>query len=692
MIVLGINAYHGDVSAALIRDGELIAAIEEERFRRVKHWAGFPTAAIHACLAMAGITPREVDHFAISRDPRANLWRKALFAVRTRPSFSMMRDRVKNHGRVRDIAVVLSEQLGVNSEQLTVSSKRLGVSSEQLVVNSKQLGVRSSEIGVSDRQHVTCNASWDLEAEEIRKKLHYVEHHPAHLASAFFVSPFEEAAVCAIDGFGDFVSTSWAVGRGNTMEMLDRVYFPHSLGLLYLAITQYLGFTKYGDEYKVMGLAPYGSPDYASKIRQLVYLKANGSFALDLSYFSHWSEGAAMTWDDGEPTVGPVFTAKLAELLGPVRKPGDAVEPRHEAIAASLQVVFEEATCHILNALYQKTRLPRLCLAGGCAMNSVMNGKIRERTPFQEVYIQPAAGDNGTALGAALYTYHQQLHQPRSFVMGHGYWGPEFDDEMIARTLGVRSREQGVRSTEHGARSEQLGVSSKELDLPSPSGACDGSRGFQPPGRYVAWKAENDEELCSWTAERIAAGDVVGWFQGRMEWGARALGNRSIIADPRRADMREIINTKIKFREKFRPFAPSIAEESMDEYFVNAVPDPFMLQVYPVRLEKQTVIPAVTHVDGSGRLQTVSQATNPLYWQLIKAFERLTGVPVLLNTSFNENEPIVLKPAEALDCFLRTDMDVLVMGKWVVRKRGSEEAGMPKVLPSRLPAFHPSSV
>jgi carbamoyltransferase len=466
-----------------------------------------------------------------------------------------------------------------------------------------------------------------------------VEHHPAHLASAFFVSPFEEAAVCAIDGFGDFVSTSWAVGRGSTLELLERIYFPHSLGLVYLALTQYLGFPHYGDEYKVMGLAPYGEPDYVEALRRLLHLKPGGGFELDLSYFRHWSEGVRMTWDDGEPTIGPVYTRKLEALLGPARRPEEPMEPRHEAIAASLQVVFEEAAFHVLNALYQKTRLPRLCLAGGCAMNSVMNGKVRERTPFEAVYVQPAAADNGTALGAAFYVWHEVLGQPRRFVMAHAYWGPEFGDGAIAQ--GLEARADAL--TRLGCRVRKI---------------------------------EDAAELCRWTAGRIAAGDIVGWFQGRMEWGARALGNRSILADPRRADMREIINTKIKFREKFRPFAPSILEEAVEEYFVGAVPDPFMIQVYPVRPEKRATIPAVTHVDGSGRLQTVNRQANPLYWRLLKAFETLTGVPVLLNTSFNENEPIVHKPAEALECFLRTQMDVLVLGNYVVEKiQGGDEGG-----------------
>ena len=593
MIILGINAYHGDVAAVLLRDGELVAAVEEERFRRVKHWAGFPRESIHTCLQMAGVTPMAVDHFAISRDPRANLLRKALFTLRKRPSPSLIWDRAKNATRVQNVAETIATE-------------------------------------------------FDLDLPRVRERLHWVEHHPAHLASAFFVSPFEEAAVCAIDGFGDFVSTSGGIGRGHTLEVLERVYFPHSLGLLYLALTQYLGFVHYGDEYKVMGLAPYGAPDYVEALRRLIHLKPGGGFELDLAYFRHHSEGVSMTWDDGEPFIGPVYTRQLAALLGPARSPEEPLEPRHEAIAASLQVVFEEAACHILNGLYLKTHIPRLCLAGGCAMNSVMNGKIRQQTPFTDVYIQLAAADNGTALGAALYVWHQMLGHPRCFVMDHGYWGPEFEEGEIGEELGGRSEE--LKAKGWGVR-----------------------------------KIDDAGERCRWTAQRLAEGKIVGWFQGRMEWGARALGNRSILADPRRADMRDIINLKIKFREKFRPFAPSILEEALDEYFVGAIHDPFMMQVYPIRPEMRSVIPAVTHVDGTGRLQTVNSQTNPLYWQLLKAFEQLTGVPVLLNTSFNENEPIVHQPSEALDCFVRTDMDALVLGPYVVEKvRGEEETQCPK--------------
>lgn len=583
LYVMGINAYHGDASAVLLKDGELLAAVEEERFRRIKHWAGFPSQAIRKCLEMAGISGGAIRHVAVSRNPTANLGRKALFTLLRGPDLHLVRERFRNARAVRDLRRPLAAALEVPAAELP--------------------------------------------------ELHYVEHHPAHLASAFFVSPFEDAAVCAVDGFGDFVSTSWAIGRDASLDVVRRVYFPHSLGLLYLALTQYLGFPKYGDEYKVMGLAPYGSPDYVPALRGLLHLASGGGFQLDLSYFRHWMDGASMTWEGGEPVLSPVYTAKLEELLGPARRPDEPLEARHEAIAASLQVVFEEAVVHVLKALYGRTRLPRLCLAGGCALNSVVNGKVRETTPFREVYIQPASADNGTALGAAFYVWHQMLGHPRDFIMEHGYWGPEFGDAEI---------EQALR------------VARDEIDR----------------GDCRVRRIPDQDRLCHWTAERISEGKVVGWFQGRMEWGARALGNRSILADPRRPDMRCTINSKIKFREKFRPFAPSVLEEALHEYFVGAVPDPFMVQVYPVRPEKRAVIPAVTHVDGSGRIQTVSRRANPLYWRLLKEFERQTEVPVLLNTSFNENEPIVHTPAEALDCFLRTKMDVLVLQSHVLEKTG----------------------
>ena len=596
--ILGFSAYHGDASAALVVDGQLVAAVEEERFRRVKHWAGFPSDAIRACLAMGGLEPSDVDHFAIARDPRANFLRKLSFALSKRPSVALLSDRVRNASRASGVASTLAETLGLSSE-------------------------------------------W------VNERLHLIEHHPAHLASAFFVSPFDEAAACSIDGFGDFVSTAFAAGRGGRLDVFDRVFFPHSLGLVYLAVTQFLGFPKYGDEFKVMGLAPYGAPDFVREIRQLVYLEPEGRFEVDLRYFRHWSEGLSMSWENGEPTQGTAYTEALEKLLGPARRPDDPLEPRHEAIAASLQEVFEEAVFHVLRGLHRRTGLTRLCLAGGCAMNGVANGKLRRETPFEEVYVQPAAADNGTALGAAFYVWNQLLGRPRSFVLDHAFWGPEFSADAIRRALDERQTEL--------ARAD-----------------C------QPR------RIEDEDALTAWAAARLADGRVIGWFQGRMEWGARALGNRSILADPRRADMREILNTKIKLREKFRPFAPSVLEHALSEYFVGAKPDPFMLHVYPVHPDKRRVIPAVTHVDGSGRLQTVSALSNPRYFRLLRAFEARTGVPVLLNTSFNENEPIVLEPAEAIDCFLRTGMDGLVLGDVVLEKERVEDS-------SREPVNAPQS-
>jgi carbamoyltransferase len=572
MYVLGINAYHGDVSAALLRDGVLVAAVEEERFRRIKHYAGFPTMAIRSVLAEAGIRGADVDHVAISRSPRAHLARKALFALTHRPNLALIRDRLRNRRKVTDVRVPLADAL-----------------------------------------------------KAAPPTLHFVEHHPAHLASTFFVSPFQESAICAVDGFGDFVSTSMAIGRGNRFDVLRHVFFPHSLGMMYTAVTQHLGFPSFGDEFKVMGLAPYGKPTAVAEIRRLVRLTAGGKFELDLRYFRHWSDGVTMEWDNGYPTLGSVFTSDLESLLGPSRQSDEPLTTRHEDLAHSLQVVYEECLAHVLEGLWDLTRTPRLCLAGGCAMNSVANGKIRQRTPFREVYIQPASSDNGTALGAAYYVWNQTLGRERAFVMEHGYWGPAHHD--VSTVLGP-------------------------LD-----------------GAYSIERFETPDAVAQATARLIADGNVVGWYQGRMEWGARALGNRSIVADPRRADIRELINVKIKFREKFRPFAPSVAEEAIDEWFEDAVPDPFMIQVYPVRPEKRAMIPAVTHVDGSGRLQTVSARTNPAYYRLIKAFEALTGVPIVLNTSFNENEPIVETPAQALDCFLRTKMDAIVLNTTLVRRK-----------------------
>lgn len=574
MYILGINAYHGDAAASIVKDGQLIAAAEEERFNRKKHCAGFPALAIRYCLDAAGISLDQVDHIGISRDPSAHLHKKILFSLTKLANLSgLIAARLANAAKIRDLRQELA----------------------------KALGVAPSE----------------------KVQFHNVEHHKAHMASCFFVSPFERAAILSIDGFGDFISTMWGMGQGSRIEVLGQVEYPHSAGAVYTATTQYLGFTKYGDEGKVMGLAPYGQPRFLDEFRDIIRTDNGGGFKLNLDYFLHHSEGVDMTWDEGSPTIGRMFSDRFIEAFGPTRLAGEPVTARQEDIAASLQARLEEVGFHILNQLYQKTKVDKLCLAGGVALNSVMNGKIPLHSPFKEVFVQPAAGDSGTAVGVCYYIHNMILAQPRSFVMDHAYTGPEFDEEQIETVLRQSS---------------------------------------------LVYRKLTDCELTQVAAQAIADGKIVGWFQGRMEFGPRALGNRSIVVDPRRSEMKDVLNARIKKREPFRPFAPSILEEHVGDYFEQTHPSPTMLMVYQVKKDKQFVIPAVTHVDGSGRLQTVSRETNPRYYQLISDFEKLTNVPVVLNTSFNEDEPIVCTPEEAVNCFQRTRMDVLFLGNYMVQR------------------------
>ena len=458
----------------------------------------------------------------------------------------------------------------------------------------------------------------------------HVEHHLAHLSSAFYVSPFDEAVVVSVDGFGDFASGAWGVGRGNEIDVEGRALFPHSLGIFYQAVTQFLGFSHYGDEYKVMGLAPYGEPRYLPEMRKIVRVTPDGCFELDLSYFRHHKEKIAFEWSGGSPEFADLFTPALENLLGTRRKPGEPLEARHHDIARSAQAMYEEAFFNLLNVLHERHKIPNIALAGGCAMNSVANGKVRRMTPFKNVYVQSAAGDAGGAIGAAFEVWRKQGGK-RAFVMDHAYWGPQFGTDDIENVLKTNA-----------ARVETAGC--------------------------VLERINSEQELCKLTAAAVAEGKVIGWFQGRMEWGPRALGNRSIICDPRRADMKAILNAKIKRRESFRPFAPSVLSEAVSDWFEEDDDVPFMMQVFQIREDKRSQIPAVTHVDGSGRLQTVKKATNPRYHALISAFWDITGVPMVLNTSFNENEPVVCTPEEALDCFLRTNMDVLVLGDFVLRR------------------------
>src|SRR6266478_5901218 len=581
MNILGINAYHGNASAAILCDGKLIAAVEEERFNRVKYAAGFPAAAIAYCLEAAGITLKDVHHVAVPRNPYARLGTKLLYALRM-PSFA--RERMK--------------------------------------VLAKFTGIREA-----------LAAAFATDPAALSAQFHRVEHHIAHLASAFYCSPFEEAALLSADGLGDFASSMWGAGFGSRMKIHGSIAFPHSLGLYYSAVTQYLGFLKFGDEYKVMGLGAYGEPEFLEEFRDIVHSNGAG-FRLGLEYFTHHRTGPEMTWADADktPVLGKMYSERMAQKLGPVRDPAAPIEQRHKNLACSLQARLEEVYLGMLNHLAAETGMESVCLAGGVAFNCVANGKIPTSTRFKNVYIHPAAGDAGLAVGAAQYIWHQVLGNPREFVMEHAYWGPEF------------SREE-IRAAVKSSRFSENGWTVSELP---------------------------EEELLLRTAAIIADGKILGWFQGRAEWGPRALGNRSIVADPRRSEMKDVLNERIKKRESFRPFAPSILADHVDEYFEQSHPAPTMLMVYQIKPERRAEIPAVTHIDGSGRLQTVSRELNKRYYQLISEFYELTGVPMVLNTSFNENEPIVCTPRQAIDCFLKTRMDVLYLGNYCIRRRTDE--------------------
>ena len=578
--ILGINAYHGDSSACLIKDGALLSAVEEERFRRVKHWADFPTKAIQYCLSAEGVRLSNVDHIATNRNSKANFFKKVVYTFAKRPELSLVRQRIKN-------------AIDWMSTEKTLK-----------------------KTFPNDRFH---------------GKVHHIEHHLAHLAAAFYVSPFEEGAVASVDGFGDFASTAWGVGHASDLRIKNKVYFPHSLGVFYQTLTQFLGFPHYGDEYKVMGLAAYGNPKYLYQMHEIVHLEEGGGFSLNLDFFRHQKENMAYKWSGGAPTFECLFSDNLVEFLGPKREPNSEITQYHKDIARSVQAVYEEAFFHLLNSLYRYYEIDNLALAGGCAMNSVANGKIYSYTPFKKVYVQAGAGDAGGAIGAAYLTWHQVLGNHRGFKMDHAFWGPQFSSSEIGRL-----------------------IESKNIELQSQ--------------RCTVEQVRDEHDLCERTARAITKGKIIGWFHGRMEWGPRALGNRSILCDPRRADMKDILNLKIKRRESFRPFAPSVLRDSVPEWFETDADVPFMMQVHQIRKEKRHLIPAVAHVDGSGRLQTVHRESNPLYYKLIKTFARLSGVPILLNTSFNENEPIVCRPEEALDCFLRTRMDLIVLEDWIVER------------------------
>ena len=577
MYILGLNAYHADSSAAIFKDGEMIAATEEERFRRVKHWAGFPSQAVEFCLREAGITLAELDHIAIGRDPKAKMDKKIMFLLKNPGGgWNAVLDRVKNAKKIASL----------------------------------------------EEEFVKIDPS--VSKQQVKDKIHQVEHHRSHLASAFFASPFEEAALLSIDGSGDFSTTMIGIGRGNQIDVLDSVDFPHSVGLFYTAFTQLLGFPHYGDEYKVMGLAPYGEPKYVDQLKDVINFTNDGLFTLNQKYFRSAKSGIISYGKDHVPVVAPLYSEYMVEKFGSVRKKDDVLAQYHKDMAASVQRFTEQLIFHILIHLHKKTGLDNVCIAGGVAQNSVANGKITRNTLFRNVYIPSAGHDAGISMGCALYVYNHVLKQPRTKPVWSAYTGSRFSNEEIEKYL---------------------------------------------QSRNIIYKRYDNEELYQKVTDRLIDAGVVGWFTGRAEFGPRALGARSIIADPRRNDAKELLNSKIKRRESFRPFAPSILKEYVPEYFEVMDEVPFMEKVFPIKKDKQHLIPAVTHADGTGRLQTVDKNVTPRYYQLIEIFRQKTGVPILLNTSFNENEPIVNSPEHALECFLRTSMDMLVLENCVVERQ-----------------------
>lgn len=572
--ILGINTFHAGSSAAVIVDGIPIIAIAEERLNRKKYYAGFPRLAIKKCLDVAGLKFSEIDAVALGRDSSANLHKKLEFALRN-PShllnFAKMRAKKKT---MDDLPTLIAKEC-------------------------------------------------DVDPATLNFKTYNIEHHLAHTASAYFASEWEKCAGITIDGSGDFVSCLLSDCEGGEIKPLKRIFVPHSLGTLYTAVCQFIGYPKYGDEGKVMGLAPLGTDVYADFFEAMLKPAGDG-FELNPAYFLPFgaNQGMEIT-DDGEMVVHRLYSDLFIKTFGPPREKHAEIAQRDMDIAFGLQRVFEKYYLSLLDSLHKLVPSERVSMAGGCALNSVANGKAIVETPFRETCIQPAAGDDGLALGSALYVSNALLKENKRWVMRDSYLGHEYSDAAVRSEL------------------DRYNLDYREL------------------GR---------DELLDVTSDEVKNGNVVGWFQGRMEWGPRALGNRSILAHPGFPNMKDILNARIKHREWFRPFAPSVLVERQSEIFEQDYPSPFMLHVYKIRPEWRERLSAVNHVDNTGRLQTVARDENPLYYDLIKKFESKTGIPVILNTSFNENEPIVCEPSEAIECFLRTKMDVLVVGSFFCKK------------------------
>jgi carbamoyltransferase len=578
MNILGINAFHPDSSACLLIDGKVLFAIEEERLNRIKHWSGMPILSIKNCLLNANISIVDIDFVAINHNPFSNIFNKLKYILKNKPYFNFYLEKLKNLNKKKNILNILTDNFG----SLKKSCKLIGI-----------------------------------------------DHHQSHLASAFYDSSFDNAVNLSIDAFGDFSSASWGVGNNYMIKIDERILFPHSLGIFYEAFTQFLGFSNFGDEYKIMGLSSYGKPTEIKSVKKIINLKKNGKFELNLDYFNHHKNRISYSWDNVSPKTNILFNKNIVKLFGIPRNNKESINSYHYNLASSVQSQYEEILFHILDHIYKKYEINQLTLSGGCAQNSLANGKILKNTKFNSLFIPSNPGDAGGAIGAA-YTLFHKLKKKRPERNLDAYLGSDYTDNEIEKILKVNN--------------EKL---------------------LAEKCSFVHY--ENEDLLCKFIAEEITKEKIIGWFQGRMEWGPRALGNRSIIADPRSKNIKDIINSKIKRRESFRPFAPSVLFEEVNNWFLNFDDEEqFMSRVMQFNDNKKKLVPGVVHIDGTGRLQTVKNQQNPRYYKLIKNFFYLTGVPMILNTSFNENEPIVLNPEQALNCFLRAEMDILVLNNWVI--------------------------
>ncbi len=578
MYILGINAYHADSAAALIRDGEVVCAVEEERFNRVKHWSGFPYESIKFCLYQENLEINDLDYITVNSNSYSNLINKLIYSFSNRLSYDFIINQIKRRNK---------------------------------------------------KNNIKKDFVYYFNLKNLKPKIFYIDHHVSHISSSLFCSEFSDSSFISIDGFGDFSSCVTGEYKNNKFIIYNKILYPHSAGILYQGLTQYIGFGNYGDEYKVMGLSAYGNNSLNSKVKKLVDLKSDGSFSLDLKYFNHHKKVIDYNWIDGTPKFNNLYNSKnLSNLLGfPPRKKEDEVSENYINLAYSAQSLYEDILFNLLENLSKNTLSKNLCLSGGCSMNSLANGKIYNNFNFERIYMPPASGDAGGAIGSALYKY-KKLFTKKHFHLINPYLGPNYKENYIVDLL--KTKQDQLRNFK---------VNKYKFD-----------------------------EIIKIIAKEISKGKVIGWFQGGMEFGPRALGNRSILCDPRNPNMKSILNNKIKRRESFRPFAPSILREEVKDWFEHDDDVPFMMKIFKFKKNKMQLIPAVVHNDGTGRLQTVTKESNEMYYNLIREFYKLTNIPMLLNTSFNENEPIVCKPEEALDCFLRTNMDIIVLQNHIISR------------------------